>query len=133
MECKRDLSITNVVEMKYLHFVRDAVYAYAHALQAMHRQLCPEGSGVCPEMRQQMRNQLTGYIANATFEGRSNFLSFKQEIVHSQIGCTDFKSSKRIFFRFFGFFLDFFGFFSGFFGFFFRFFRIFWVYEDFTN
>ena len=122
MECKRDLSITNVVEMKYLHFVRDAVYAYAHALQAMHRQLCPEGSGVCPEMRQQMRNQLTGYIANATFEGRSNFLSFKRGVVHSQIGCTDFKSSKGIFSDFSEF-LDFFGFFSGFF----------WVYEDFTN
>jgi hypothetical protein len=81
MECKRDLSITNVVEMKYLHFVRDAVYAYAYALRAMHRELCPDGSKVCPEMRREMRNQLTGYIANATFEGRFNFLSLKWTLI----------------------------------------------------
>jgi hypothetical protein len=73
MECKRDLNITEVLGMKYLHFVRDAVYAYAYALDAMHRELCPVGSKVCPEMRKQMRDRLTGYIANVTFPGQFHF------------------------------------------------------------
>jgi Receptor family ligand binding region len=77
MECKRDLSITNVLEMKYLHFVRDAVYAYAHALNNMHRDLCPNSTEVCSQMHEHMRNRLTDYIANVTFDGQFNFLSFK--------------------------------------------------------
>ena len=68
-------------------------------------------------------------------------------VVHSQIRCADFKSSKKFldlldFFRFFRFFSDFFRFFRFFsdflnFGDFSKFFRIisefFWVYEDLMN
>lgn len=68
-ECKRDLHIKNPVEMKYLHFVRDAVYAFAHALHNLHREMCPDAPGrVCDAMRDSDGSVLKFYLEKANFE-----------------------------------------------------------------
>ena len=76
---------------------------------------------------------------NATVSSsyQSGFIGRNRGVVHSQIGCMDFKSSNKIlglfeFFRIFFFIWDFFGFFgfSGFFGFF-RILSVTWFFLDF--
>ncbi|KAJ8257942.1 hypothetical protein GJAV_G00191420 [Gymnothorax javanicus] len=52
-----------------VQFVIDAVYAVAHALHNMHRDLCPEHSGVCSEMEQAGGKRLLKYIRSVTFNG----------------------------------------------------------------
>jgi len=57
--------------MKYLHFVRDAVYAFAHALHNLHREMCPDAPGrVCDAMRDSDGSVLKFYLEKANFEGR---------------------------------------------------------------
>ncbi|XP_048879620.1 metabotropic glutamate receptor 7 isoform X2 [Brienomyrus brachyistius] len=50
-----------------VQFVIDAVYAMAHALHNMHKDLCPEHPGVCPEMEQAGGKKLLKYIRNVSF------------------------------------------------------------------
>ncbi|XP_032238524.2 metabotropic glutamate receptor 3 isoform X2 [Nematostella vectensis] len=47
----------------------DAVYAFAHALEAMHADLCRYTVGVCPAMENISGSELLGYIRNASFVG----------------------------------------------------------------
>ncbi|CAB1336125.1 unnamed protein product, partial [Coregonus sp. 'balchen'] len=47
----------------------DAVYAMAHALHNMQRDLCPEYSGICPVMEAADGKTLLKYIRNASFNG----------------------------------------------------------------
>ncbi|XP_017351998.1 metabotropic glutamate receptor 7 isoform X1 [Ictalurus punctatus] len=52
-----------------VQFVIDAVYAMAHALHNMHKDLCPEQSGVCSEMEAAGGKKLLKYIRNINFNG----------------------------------------------------------------
>lgn len=53
-----------------MQFVIDAVYAMAHALHNMHKDLCPEQSGVCSEMEAAGGKKLLKYIRNINFNGK---------------------------------------------------------------
>ncbi|GAA6106937.1 metabotropic glutamate receptor 7 [Tachysurus ichikawai] len=52
-----------------VQFVIDAVYAMAHALHNMHKDLCPDQSGICPEMEAAGGKKLLKYIRNINFNG----------------------------------------------------------------
>ncbi|KAM4611145.1 metabotropic glutamate receptor 7-like [Polymixia lowei] len=52
-----------------VQFVIDAVYAMAHALHSMQRDLCPEHPGICPEMESAEGKLLLKYIRNTGFNG----------------------------------------------------------------
>ena len=52
-----------------MQFVIDGVYAMAHALHAMQRELCPDYPGICPDMEASDGKTLLKYIRNATFNG----------------------------------------------------------------
>ncbi|XP_040214572.1 metabotropic glutamate receptor 7 [Rana temporaria] len=52
-----------------VQFVIDAVYAMAHALHNMIRDLCPASSGLCPAVDPPMGKKLLKYIRSVTFNG----------------------------------------------------------------
>ncbi|KAM6983128.1 metabotropic glutamate receptor 7-like isoform 1-T1 [Tautogolabrus adspersus] len=52
-----------------VQFVIDAVYAMAHALHNMQRELCPDHPGVCPQMESAEGKTLLKYIRNTSFNG----------------------------------------------------------------
>ncbi|KAM7401510.1 hypothetical protein PAMP_016819 [Pampus punctatissimus] len=52
-----------------VQFVIDAVYSMAHALHNMQRDLCPENSGICPEMDLAGGKKLLKYIRSVSFNG----------------------------------------------------------------
>lgn len=52
-----------------VQFVIDAVYAMAHALHTMQRELCPDHPGVCPHMESAEGKTLLKYIRNTSFNG----------------------------------------------------------------
>lgn len=52
-----------------VQFVIDAVYAMAHALHAMQRELCPDHPGICPLMEAADGKTLLKYIRNTSFNG----------------------------------------------------------------
>lgn len=57
-------------QQRYLHFVRDAVYAVAQALHNLHANLCGPGiTGVCRAMAHIDGDVLRTYLANVTFNG----------------------------------------------------------------
>ncbi|XP_068997749.1 metabotropic glutamate receptor 7-like [Embiotoca jacksoni] len=52
-----------------VQFVIDAVYAMAHALHSMQRDLCPDHPDVCPQMETAEGKTLLRYIRNTSFNG----------------------------------------------------------------
>ena len=57
-------------QQRYLHFVRDAVYAVAHALHDLQRDRCGHNyNGMCPEMKHIDGDTLRSYLGNVSFEG----------------------------------------------------------------
>lgn len=54
-----------------VQFVIDAVYAMAHALHHMNKDLCADYPGICPEMEQAGGKKLLKYIRNVNFNGES--------------------------------------------------------------
>ncbi|XP_029457315.1 metabotropic glutamate receptor 7 isoform X2 [Rhinatrema bivittatum] len=52
-----------------VQFVIDAVYAMAHALHNMNKDLCPDYHGLCPEMEQAGGKKLLKYIRSVSFNG----------------------------------------------------------------
>ncbi|KAM4650363.1 LOW QUALITY PROTEIN: metabotropic glutamate receptor 7 [Discoglossus pictus] len=52
-----------------VQFVVDAVYAMAHALHNMNKDLCPGSPGFCPEMEHAGGRKLLKYIRNVSFNG----------------------------------------------------------------
>lgn len=69
--CGRNLHINDkrMTSVKYLQFVRDAVYAYAHALHNQWRMECDGEPGVCDKMRNADGSVLKYYLENANFAG----------------------------------------------------------------
>lgn len=60
----------------------DAVYAMAHALHHMNKDLCADYRGVCPEMEQAGGKKLLKYIRNVNFNGESpNICVFRSPIL----------------------------------------------------
>ncbi|XP_008317587.1 metabotropic glutamate receptor 7-like [Cynoglossus semilaevis] len=55
-----------------VQFVIDAVYAMAHALHHMHKDLCPDHLGICPQMESAEGKVLLKYIRNINFNGSAN-------------------------------------------------------------
>lgn len=55
-----------------VQFVIDAVYAMAHALHNMHRDLCADYPGICPQMEAADGKTLLRYIRNTSFNGSAN-------------------------------------------------------------
>lgn len=54
-----------------MQFVMDAVYAMAHALHHMHRELCAGYPGPCPRMANIDGRELLAYIRAVNFNGKS--------------------------------------------------------------
>ncbi|XP_058027476.1 metabotropic glutamate receptor 7 [Ahaetulla prasina] len=52
-----------------VQFVIDAVYAMAHALHQMNKDLCSDYSGICPEMEHAGGKKLLRYIRTVNFNG----------------------------------------------------------------
>ncbi|XP_067095484.1 metabotropic glutamate receptor 7-like [Osmerus mordax] len=52
-----------------VQFVIDAVYAMAHALHSMQRDLCPDHPAICPQMELADGKTLLKYIRNGNFNG----------------------------------------------------------------
>ncbi|XP_068186521.1 metabotropic glutamate receptor 7-like [Antennarius striatus] len=52
-----------------VQFVIDAVYAMAHALHNMQKDLCPDHPGICPQMESAEGKTLLKYIRNTSFNG----------------------------------------------------------------
>ncbi|KAM8930831.1 metabotropic glutamate receptor 7 [Pelodytes ibericus] len=52
-----------------VQFVVDAVYAMAHALHNMNKDLCPGSPGLCPEMEHAGGKKLLKYIRSVSFNG----------------------------------------------------------------
>lgn len=70
-----------------VQFVIDAVYAMAHALHNMHKDLCPEQSAVCSEMEAAGGKKLLKYIRNINFNGkRIKKITMAQETFCSETG-----------------------------------------------
>eukprot|EP00064_Thunnus_orientalis_P002207 superscaffoldBa00000154_g2214 len=57
-----------------VQFVIDAVYAMAHALHNMQRDLCPDHPGVCPQMESAEGKTLLKYIRNTSFNELLKYL-----------------------------------------------------------
>lgn len=73
--CKPGLHITDrrYTSVKFLQFVRDAVYAYAHALHDQWRAECDGRPGVCEKMRNAPGDVLKFYLENVNFTGTETF------------------------------------------------------------
>ena len=57
-------------QRRFLHFVRDAVYAVAHALDDMRADVCGRDSvGLCDAMRPPDEDAFAGYLARVSFKG----------------------------------------------------------------
>lgn len=56
-----------------MQFVIDAVYAMAHALHHMNKDLCADYPGVCPEMEHAGGKKLLKYIRSVNFNGELRY------------------------------------------------------------
>ncbi|XP_059490999.1 metabotropic glutamate receptor 2-like [Neocloeon triangulifer] len=59
--------LVNYRQQNYLHFIRDAVYAVAHALHKLHQELCEGKPGICPEMTHLNEEGFLNALKNITF------------------------------------------------------------------
>lgn len=69
-----------------MQFVIDAVYAMAHALHNMHRDLCPDQPGVCPQMESAEGKTLLKYIRNTSFNGECRDGKGNERTTQAQAG-----------------------------------------------
>lgn len=76
--CKPGLHITDkrLTSVKFLQFIRDAVYAYAHALHNQWQVECEGRPGVCEKMRNAEGSVLKYYLEGASFTGKLNNFDF---------------------------------------------------------
>ena len=64
----------------YVHFVRDAVYAFAHALHDLHEVSCESFSPehrLCPRFRDRVFHDLKHYLSNVSFLDKENNFKFQ--------------------------------------------------------
>ena len=67
-------------EQVYVHFVRDAVYAYAHALHDLHLDLCGSFVGnkrLCPAFKENVFKNLTHYLSKVSFNDTEDNFTFR--------------------------------------------------------
>ena len=68
-------------EQVYIHFVRDAVYAFAHALHNLHMDLCNKSfSGqnrLCPAFKERVFKDLIAYLAKVSFNDTDENFTFR--------------------------------------------------------
>ena len=57
-------------------FVIDAVFSFAHALHALHSNVCGAVPGLCPEMKNLNRKALLWYLRNVSFNGTTGLVKF---------------------------------------------------------
>lgn len=76
-------------EFGFMHFTRNAVYAFGHALLSMHKQYC-EKKGLCNELKKQLEHPealpLLHHLKSSSFEGTFfgviEIISFLLNIFH---------------------------------------------------
>ncbi|KAF0036160.1 hypothetical protein F2P81_011472 [Scophthalmus maximus] len=69
-DCQERIGINSKYEQEgKVQFVIDAMYAMAHALHNMQRDLCPDHLGICPQMESAEGRTLLKYIRNTSFNG----------------------------------------------------------------
>lgn len=62
---------TGYKQQKFIHFVRDAVYAVAHALHNLQVDICGRNFvGICNSMRHIDGETLSKYLNTVTFKGK---------------------------------------------------------------
>lgn len=59
-------------------FVIDAVFSFAHALHALHKNVCGAVPGFCPEMKNLDRTALLWYLRNVSFNGTTGHVKFDE-------------------------------------------------------
>lgn len=71
-ECsKLNLTLSNSPVDNRAASAMDAVYVFAHALDAIQKQTCPDANGVCERMRNISGREVLEYIRNVSFVGAS--------------------------------------------------------------
>ena len=76
-------------QRRFLHFVRDAVYAVAYALRDMQVDICGEGyTGICEQMRPVDERMFSRYLAKVSFKGgwrKRDQLAARKVLPHPQL------------------------------------------------
>ena len=70
-KCTDNDTIPENFNIAPVRLVINAVYAVAHALHDMRKDLCPAGSGLCPSMRRMKGHDVLRYLKNVTFPDAS--------------------------------------------------------------
>lgn len=59
-------------QQRYLHFVRDAVYAVAKALHTLRNEVCGDTTGICNDMEHLNETRFIEVLREVTFLGNSS-------------------------------------------------------------
>ena len=70
--CTGKESLSNVTQGFTLQPIMSAVYAFAHGIHRLQRELCENQTGLCPEMRHFKRKRLLQHLRNVSFENFFN-------------------------------------------------------------
>ncbi len=70
--CTGEESLHNVTQSFVLRPIMSAVYAFVHGIQSLHKELCGNQTGFCPNMTPFKRERLLQHLRNVSFE---NFLN----------------------------------------------------------
>ena len=66
--CYGNESLTNIdIDYSPVRVVINAVNAYAHALDSLQKELCPNQTGICPKMESFKRSRLLEHLKNVSF------------------------------------------------------------------
>lgn len=78
-----------------MQFVIDAVYAMAHALHNMHKDLCPGKVGLCPKMDSINGTLLLKYIRYVNFTGACGCTADHNRHIWSSVRGVDLSNSRQ--------------------------------------
>ena len=73
-DCK-NANTKNFVQQQYIHFIRDAVYAFAHAIHNLHKKSCNSFSKkdrLCSKFKEKVFVDLVKYLEEVTFSDPEN-------------------------------------------------------------